>query len=125
MVTNKEATESRQILLFVVLPLFVLFLSALILAIRRKRPLHAQFPDFSVTLKRLAQQDSYIVYEAPGKRLEFCSGAATGDTIHLRSPSNFPSNEIQPLVANLAQGLAALGFPHYSVEAENQVIART
>jgi hypothetical protein len=74
MANQIRSDESLQVLVFVVLPLFLLLISVIFLWVRYSPPSAAKFPTFSVSLSRVGREDAYLVYRDSERRLEFYVG---------------------------------------------------
>ena len=127
MLDRIRGDESLQVLVFIVLPLLLLFIGVMILWFRNRRPSSAQFATFTISISREGHEDAYILYREQGKRLEFYAGRCTGKKVHLQAPKEMSEEEIREFVPNLALGLRKLGFKEYWIwkEGGTQAIARS
>ena len=126
MLNHIRSDESLQVLLFVVLPLLLLLITALFLRLRYTAPSVAEFSDFSVTFSRVGKDDSYIVYRDSQRRLEFYVGPGSRkQLLCLALPKELQDQLSQAIVPRLEIGLRKLGFRKYKIvkEGETEAIA--
>jgi hypothetical protein len=126
MVNQIRSDESLQVLVFVVLPLVLLLVTAIFLRIRYTPPSTAKFSTFSVSLSRVGREDAYIVYRGNDRRLEFYVGPGNRkQELCLAVPKELPDQVAQEIVPKLAKGLTKLRFQKYKIlkEGETKVIA--
>jgi hypothetical protein len=124
MVNQIRSDESLQVLVFVVLPLFLLLISVIFLWVRYEPPSTAKFPTFSVSLSRVGREDAYIVYRDSERRLEFYVGAGQRkQLLWLAVPDELSDEVFNELVPNLARGMAKLGFQKYKILRKGQTEA--
>lgn len=126
MANHIRSDESLQVLAFVVLPLVLLLVTAIILRIRYTPPSTANFSTFSASLSRVGREDAYFVYRDNDRRLEFYVGP--GDRkqeLCLMLPKELTDQVTQEIVPKLVKGLAKLRFQKYKIlkEGETKVIA--
>ena len=136
MVSQQEAHESVQILLFVCLPLLLLLIAFIAISVRASRTL-ARFPLFSVRIWNMGEGRACLHYRkekrlvefqvAPGPRRASFSAwlkNAKGEIV-LIAPKNLTDEDVQGIIPNLCHGLARLGFQEYKVrrEEDNQILA--
>jgi hypothetical protein len=125
--TQIRTDESLQVLVFVVLPLLLLLITAIFLWVRYTPPSTAKFPTFSVSLSRVGREDAYIVYRDSDRRLEFYVGPGERtQVLSLQVPEELPDQDIRDFVQKLSMGLAKMGFLKYKIikTGDNTVIAR-
>lgn len=126
MVNQIRSDESFQVLVFVVLPLVLLLVTAIILRIRYTPPSIAKFSTFSVSLSRVGREDAYIVYRGNDRRLEFYVGPGNRkQELCLAVPKELSDQVTQEIVPKLVKGLTKLRFQKYKIlkEGETKVIA--
>ena len=126
MVNQIRSDESLQVLVFVVLPLVLLLVTAIFLRIRYTPPSTARFSTFSVSLSRVGREDACIVYRGNDRRLEFYVGPGNRkQELCLALPKDLPDQVTQEIVPKLVKGLAKLRFQRYKIlkEGETRVIA--
>lgn len=137
MVSQQEAHESVQILLFVCLPLLLLLIAFIVISVRASRTL-AKFPTFSVRIWKLGHGGGvYLHYREEKRLVEFqvvpspSRGSfsawlknARGEIV-LIVPKKLTDEDVQEIVPNLCLGLAKLGFQKYKVcrECDNRILA--
>lgn len=137
MVSQQEAHESVQILLFVCLPLLLLLIAYIAISVRASRTL-ARFPVFSVRIWYMGHEGRACVHYREEKRLvEFHVAPsprrgsfsawlknAKGEIV-LIAPKNLTDEDVQGIIPNLCLGLARLGFQEYKVrrEEDKQILA--
>ena len=131
MVSQQEAHESVQILLFVCLPLLLLLIAFIFISVRASRTI-ARFPAFSVRIWSGGHGGGvYLHYREEKRLVEFqvvpspSRGSfsawlknAKGE-IFLIAPKKLTDEDVQEIVANLCLGLARLGFQKYKVRRQN------
>lgn len=136
MVSQQEAHESVQILLFVCLPLLLLLIAYIAISVRASRTL-ARFPVFSVRIWNMGEGRACLHYREEKRLVEFhvAPGPRRGSfsawlknakgEIVLIAPKNLTDEDVQGIIPNLCLGLAGLGFQEYKVrrEEDNQVLA--
>jgi len=126
MVTPAEAEESREVLLFVVLPLVMLVVAGLSIMIWRSPRTVAKFPTFSVKIERLGREDSYISYRDGSRRMHFSAGPCEREDVCLTATWKHSIEDIDVVVPNLILGLVKLGFKQYAIYTESgQIIAKS
>jgi hypothetical protein len=126
MLNHVRSDESLQVLLFIVVPLLLLLVSAIFLLIRYMPPSTAKFANFSVSFSRIGREDSYIVYRDGNRRMEFYAGAgARKQVLCIAVPKELPDEDIHVIVPKLEMGLKKLGFQRYKIlkEGAARVIA--
>lgn len=136
MVSQQEAHESVQILLFVCLPLLLLLIAFIVISVRASRSL-ARFSVFSVRIWYMGEGRASLHYReekrlvefhvAPSPKRGFFSAwlkNAKGEIV-LVAPTKLTDEDVQEIVANLCLGLARLGFQEYKLcrECDNQILA--
>ena len=103
MVNQIRSDESLQVLLFVVLPLFLLLITGIFLRIKYTQPSTAKFPTFSVSLSRLSHEDASIIYKDNDRRLEFWVGPGERkQVLWLAMPKELPDQAIHEIVPNVS-----------------------
>ena len=136
MVSQQEAHESAQILLFVCLPLLLLLIAFIAISVRASRTL-ARFPVFSVRIWNMGEGRACLHYREEKRLVEFCVAPSlrrgsfsawlknTKGEIVLIAPKNLTDEDVQGIIPNLCLGLARLGFQEYKVrrEGDNQIVA--
>lgn len=70
MVSQQEAHESTQVLLFICLPLLLLLITFIAISVRASRTV-AKFPTFTLRKERLGPEETWICYRDAEKKLEF------------------------------------------------------
>jgi hypothetical protein len=136
-VSQQEAHESVQILLFICLPPLVLLIAFISISVRASRTL-AWFPVFSVRIWHMGyegraclhyREEKRLVefHVAPSPRRGFFSAwlkNAKGEIV-LIAPKNLTAEDVQGIIPNLCLGLARLSFQEYKVrrEEDNQILA--
>ena len=124
MLNHVRSDESLQILLFVVLPLLLLLITAIFLRLRYTAPSVAKFSDFSVTFSSVGKDDSYIVYRDNERRLEFYVGPwSRKQLLCLALPKELQDQVSQAIVPRLEIGLRKLGFQKYKIVKEGETEA--
>lgn len=137
MVSQQEAHESVQILLFVCLPLLLLLIAFIVISVRASRTL-AGFPTFSVRIWHMGHEGPFCVHYREEKRLVEFLGVprsrrgsfsawlknARGEIIII-APKNLTDEDVKEIIPNLCLGLARLGFQECKVcrENDNQILA--
>ena len=150
MVTQHEAHESVQVLLFICLPLLLLLIAFIVVSVRASRTI-AKFPTFFVQIWLIRGRPSLLQYRSyrEAKRLvEFqvvpsstrakqegrrkfvmrflltWLKNARGEIV-LIAPKELTDEDIQSIADNISLGLAKLGFDEYKIcrECENQILA--
>lgn len=147
MVSQQEAHESVQVLLFICLPLLLLLITFIVVSVRGSRTI-AKFPAFSVRIWPMGHGGQTLLhykdYRETKKLVEFrvvpslrwesrpplrqhmlgWLKNARGEIV-LIPPKELTHEEIQSLTPNLRLGLAKLGFDQYKIcrECENQILA--
>src|SRR5258707_4039845 len=126
MVNQIRSDESLQVLVFVVLPLVLLLVTAIIVRIRYTPPSTAKFSTFSASLSRVGREDAYFVYRDNDRRLEFYVGPGNRkQELCLTLPKELPDQVTQEIVPKLVKGLTKLRVQKYKIlnEGETKVIA--
>ncbi|SRR6266481_948220 len=121
MVNQIRSDESLQVLVFVVLPLVLLLVTAIFLRIRYTPPSTAKFSTFSVSLSRVGREDAYIVYRGNDRRLEFYVGPGNRQQeLCLAVPKELPDQVAQEIVPKLVKGLTKLRFQKHKILKEGE-----
>ena len=118
MVSQQEAHESFQILLFVGLPFLLLLIAFFAISVRASRTL-ARLPVFSVRIW-YREEKRLVEYVAPSPRRGSLSAwlkNAKGEIV-LIAPKNLTDEDVKGIIPNLCPGLARLGFQGYKVRRE-------
>jgi hypothetical protein len=98
--------------LFVCAVLLVLLLVGVWLRVKHTPPTTAIFANFSITVNRVSQEDTYLVYydKRKNKRLLFYAASAQRKQACLTAPTDLSEEEFLHILPNLTLGLAKLGF---------------
>lgn len=137
MVSQQEARDSVQVLLFVCLPLLLLLIAFIVVSVRASRTI-ARFPSFSVRIWYMGYEGRASLHYREEKRLvEFDVAPspkrgsfsawlknAKGEIV-LIVPKKLTDEDVQEIAPNLCLGLARLGFQKYKLcrECDNRILA--
>ncbi len=137
MVSQAEAHESTQILLFVCAPLFLLLIVLIVIRARSSRQI-AKFSNFSVRTLYLGHEgEAFIQYREAGELTEFRLMPTPKRKSMLMWPlpereavlvasKKISDENLRRIIPNLVLGLAKLRFHEYRLycEDEKQIIVR-